>query len=188
MTIERVRYDRDLRRIESHQPAGNGVNRGRIRPSNQDAGCHSIGCCGAVPLAPNDSIDDCQISLPRSTISPGTVRIAVQKGSVEVQSHAPASIVARPVAIADNHLAVTQNVLTKTSHHPEEPGSDDGNCERDSPTNCLRLSLEDVRESIVRELIPTNLGRSFPMMWQPVLIAVDSNQVLKTTGDPCLLM
>ena len=82
-----------------------------------DAARLRIGRHGAVALAPDDTINHRQIAQRLLARLPGAVEIV--QALVEVQHHAPAGIVAVPVAGADNLLRVAEKQATQLFHRHE---------------------------------------------------------------------
>jgi len=168
----------DLIPVEAHKSRRGAVDSERVGSGEKDAARVGVGGHRSIAFPPDDPIHDSEVTARRRAGAACTVE--TEQAFIEIEHHAPAGIVPVPIAGPYDLLGVAKEHSS-------------GLLEGDKETGERRTVLEQpfggahpgVFEAgfggVSGELIPPLRWRAFGMVREPVLIGVDSHQVLQRT-------
>src|SRR5579863_9673899 len=99
---ERMTHDGDSFRIETHQDRASCVDAGCIDTENEQARGDRVGIHRPTALASYDTVNKTVVApaVLLGWLADRAVRISIKRQFVQVETHSPNRIVARPVAAA----------------------------------------------------------------------------------------
>ena len=93
--------------VEAHQSCGHAIDRARMRAGQNHAARLGVGRHRTAALAANDAVHDREIA--ERLGAPLAAAVEREKAFVQVQHHAPAGVIAVPVAGAHHFLRIPED-------------------------------------------------------------------------------
>src|SRR5580704_13630678 len=169
--------DADLLVFKSHEKSANCVDSHWVQPSDDETRWPGIGRHGTVPFSCDDAVDDGEVLqrfLPRPAFA-----IEVKQGFIEIESHAPGSVIAVPVAGADHAVGVAED-RTARPFDDACPGSAGTTRQGDRFLECKYGPALKLRaQAVGRKLVSCIAGSADCEMRQTIAVTVDANHVFQ---------
>src|SRR5579871_6629354 len=159
--------DRNLVGIEAHEIRASSVDAGRMHSKQNNSRGHWIWIQRSPTLACENAVDEHVVAFAilRLRRAQRAIGIAEEDNLVEVEAHPPDGVVAKPVSAADRAAGVAKNWLAGVACYAMQPRSDHRYPHR-----------------------KTSKRRGFRVVREPILVCIDSNQILEARSDAGFLV
>lgn len=171
--------------IEAHEGAADGIDGEGVGAGDEEAAGFGIGGHGAVAFAADDAVDDGEVA--DRGVAGLAFAIVVKEALVEVGDHAPAGVVAVPVAAAHDRLGVAEEEAAEF-FEGDEAAAEGIASEEDAFDGAHDAVFESGFGGIGGELVAALGGGAFGVMGEPVFVGVDAHQIFEGAGEADFFM
>jgi hypothetical protein len=176
---------RELSLVEAHEAHGDEVDGDGIGPGDHGAERDVRRRQRSLALAGEDAVDDRQHGPHRRRRVEMEPRpVAVIEAAIEVAAHPPGRAVAVPVAAADELIAARGGLdaAVGAEQAAEQAAGEQG------PRDLGRAAAQAIDEAALGELVAALADGAEAVVGQPVLVAVDADEVLEGQRHAGLLV